>query len=134
MQTPQQQRARFALEHVQGAARALLPKEQAEYKSYAKNLPFMIHTCGLGQAAAFFCSKGAIHGKLYTVLSTWLVGEGQVYRGEKDLLGALTAGTMEAYFAAQVEAMEIMEWVSKFADAFLADGPATDGDAEEATP
>jgi len=76
MQTLQQQRAKFALNRVKEAANQLDTKNKKEYKSYASALPFMIHANGLGQAAAFYRSKGEkdTHFLLYKLLSDWLTG------------------------------------------------------------
>ncbi len=79
--TMQQQRAAYALKKVKNASEHLSLKEQKEYKSYASQLPAMIHMNGLGQAAAFFRSKGKedTHFELYKVLSEWLCKEQQPY-------------------------------------------------------
>lgn len=129
MQTPQQKRAKFALDKVKDAAAELPPKEQGEYKSYTKNLPFMIHANGLGQAAAFYRSKKGTHRLLYDLLSDWLTEDDQVFAAHDDLLEAITSNGMQPYFTAQVEAMELMSWVGRFADAFLQGeaAPAEDG-------
>jgi len=122
MQTMQQQRAKFALDRVKAAANA--PKtNQKEYKSYASALPFMIHANGLGQAAAFYRSKKKddTHQLLYKLLSDWLTGENQPFQKHNDLLDGITQEPMSVYLAAQAEAMVFMDWVKKFANAFMAE-------------
>ncbi|MEK8017095.1 MAG: type III-B CRISPR module-associated protein Cmr5 [Candidatus Parabeggiatoa sp.] len=130
MQTMQQQRAKFALVRVKAAANA--PKtNQKEYKSYASALPFMIHANGLGQAAAFYRSKKKEEAKadgkedthflLYKLLSDWLTGENQPFQKHNDLLDGITQEPMSVYLAAQAEAMVFMDWVKKFANAFMAE-------------
>jgi CRISPR-associated protein Cmr5 len=52
MQTIQQERAKFALKHVQNAA-SNSAISQKEYKSYASALPAMIHINGLGPSGGF---------------------------------------------------------------------------------
>ena len=124
-QTIQQLRAKYALAHVQEAAKkASLHKE---YKSYASTLPAMIHMNGLGQAAAFFRSKSTTHIMLYSLLSKWLCSEGQPYSGCDDLLDGITSRDMHTYRLAQAEAQALMDWVKKFAKAFMND----DEDAEK---
>ncbi len=121
MQTIQQQRAKYALEKVNQAATN--PRiSHKEYKSYASNLPAMIHMNGLGQAAAFFKSKGDTHGELYNLLSGWLCQQGQPYAGCTNLLEGITTKDMHAYRLAQAEAQALMDWVKKFAKAFMTDG------------
>lgn len=122
MQTIQQQRAKFALEEVQAAIERRV--SQKEYKSYAASLPAMIHMNGLGQAAAFFKSKGAksvAHEALYNLLSDWLCQDEQPYAGCLNLLEGITTRDMHTYRLAQAEAQALMDWVKKFAKAFMTD-------------
>lgn len=123
-QTIQQKRAKYALECVIDSA-----KNQAihqDYKSYASSFPAMIHMNGLGQAAGFFRSKGATHGILYELLSKWLCGkvagaELQPFSGYDDLLEGITQSDMHRYRLAQAEAQALMDWVKKFAKAYMRD-------------
>jgi CRISPR-associated protein Cmr5 len=128
MQTMQQQRAKFALEKVQWAANNLNQAQQKEYKSYASALPFMIQANGLGQAVAFYRSKGEkdTHFHLYHLLSEWLTQENQPFHEYQDqkqngLLEGITNEDMSVYMAAQAEAMIFMDWVKKFANAFMSE-------------
>ncbi|MEN9501706.1 MAG: hypothetical protein RI964_991 [Pseudomonadota bacterium] len=117
MQTIQQQRAKYALEQVNAAiARGV---NQKEYRAYASNLPAMIHMNGLGQAAAFFKSKGDTHVELYNLLSGWLCKNGQPYANCQNLLDGITTKDINAYRLAQAEAQMLMDWVKKFAKAFM---------------
>lgn len=126
MQTMQQQRAAFALERVREAAE---DKDMASYfPSYASGLPAMIHMNGLGQAAAFYCSKSGdeksspdkrAYRKLYGLLSEWLCRSDQPFAGHNDLLEGITRNDMEAYLLAQAEAQALMDWVKKFASAYM---------------
>lgn len=124
MQTIQQRRAKHALEEVQKAASN--PRiGHKEFKSYASSLPAMIHMNGLGQAAAFFKAKGsssAEYDALYMLLSDWLCGDEQPYAGCKNLLDGITTRDMHQYRLAQAEAQALMDWVKKFAKAFMTDG------------
>lgn len=119
----QQERAKFALEMVKRDAEKLEKDGRDKYKSYASALPFMIHANGLGQAAAFFRSKGKkdVHFLLYQLLSDWLIKEGQPFEGHADLLDGITNESMSVYMAAQAEALVFMDWVKKFAKAFMLD-------------
>ena len=132
MQTIQQQRAKYALRRVQSAANNPHIGHK-EFKSYASNLPAMIHMNGLGQAAAFFKSKGNSspeYAALYNILSNWLCSSDndpqlqqempiQPYSGCADLLAGITTKDMHAYRLAQAEAQMLMDWVKKFAKAFM---------------
>jgi CRISPR-associated protein Cmr5 len=120
MQTLQQQRAKFALERVQRAANDS-KVNQKEYKSHASALPAMIHINGLGQAAAFYKSKGDTHKLLYDLLSEWLTKPNQPYAGKTDLITGITEENMHDYRLAQAEAQALMDWVKKFAKAYMED-------------
>lgn len=116
MQTLQQRRACFALAQVKAVPIA----DRNEFKSQAESFPAMIRMNGLGQAAAFYLSKGGAHQKLYELLSDWLRKPGQPYQG-KDLLDGITQQDMHAYRLAQAEALLLLDWVKKFAKAFSED-------------
>jgi len=96
-----------------------------KFKARASELPFMIHSNGLGQALAFFKSKAAKnkdrdrYGCLYAILSGWLTQTEQPFAGFDDALFALTQCDQEVYLAAQSEAILLMEWVKPFASAFM---------------
>ena len=99
---------------------------QKEFRSYAASFPAMIRMNGLGQAAAFYCSKGAEDNKkgkayraLYDLLSSWLENPGQPYAGSGGLLEGITSNDMHTYRVAQVEALLLLDWVKKFAKAYM---------------
>lgn len=117
-QTMQQQRAAYALNKVK-AASTNPTINQKEYKSYASQLPAMIHMNGLGQAAAFFRAKKGTHLELYQVLSEWLCKDQQPYQGCNDLLEGITTKDLHHYRLAQAEAQMLMDWVKKFAKAYM---------------
>jgi CRISPR-associated protein Cmr5 len=123
--TPQQERARFALERIQTLANDTLKdklKEQKEFNSHASAMPFMIRANGLGQTAAFYRRKGEQHlyYQLYQLLGDWLAKPHQPFAGQPDLLSAITQSDQNAYLAAQIEALLFLDWVKKLASAFLA--------------
>jgi CRISPR-associated protein Cmr5 len=123
--TPQQERARFALERIQTLANDTLkdqPKAQQEFNSHASAMPFMIRANGLGQTAAFYRRKGEAHlyFTLYQLLGDWLTKPNQPFEGKTDLLSAITQSDQDAYLAAQIEALLFLDWVKKLASAFLA--------------
>ena len=121
-QTSQQQRARAALEAVEGF-RTRSPEERRKLKSRASELPFMVHANGLGQAAAFFRSKRDKdgYGDLFKVLADWLISEGRPFEGRRELMEAITQCDLHTYRRAQAEAMQYMDWVKKFVNATLED-------------
>ena len=124
-QAVQQQRAKFALDQVKERMVAYhrekeSDKWQKEFVSYANALPAMIQMNGLGQAMAFCRYKGGRHEDLYQLLSEWLRGTGQPYHSYHDLLDGITASDMHHYRLAQVESQALLNWVKKFAKAFMA--------------
>ena len=123
MQTIQQQRAKHALDGVRTFANNpnISRTQRSEYKSYASALPAMIHINGLGQAAAFYKSKGGTHKELYKLLSSWLTQENQPYAGKDELLAGIVECDMHRYRLAQAEAQALMDWVKKFAKAYLSE-------------
>lgn len=134
MQTLQQQRAKHALKEVnilkEQVNKLDIEKQKAEFsklKSRASELPFMIHANGLGQALAFFKSKKGkedkedkdCYGKLFEILEKWLIQEGRPFAKQKDLMAAVTQTDFQTYRIAQAEAIQYMDWVKKFASAYL---------------
>lgn len=128
--TLQQQRAAFALARIRALAAewANEVKKQKEFNSYASAMPFMIHANGLGQTAAFYRRKGTDHTyyRLYKLLGDWLGQPGQPFAGQPDLLDGVTQSDLDAYLAAQAEALLFLDWVKKLASAFLAREEETD--------
>lgn len=122
--TPEQARARFALERIQALRVEWQEqvKEQKEFNSYASAMPFMIRANGLGQTAAFYRRKGIApaYYRLYVLLGDWLAQEEQPFKDQPDLLEAITHSDQDAYLAAQIEALLFLDWVKKLASAFLA--------------
>lgn len=123
LQTVQQQRAAFALAKVQAI---LLEMEQRndlkaakELRSYAAGFPAMIQINGLGQAAAFYRSQGNTYQLLYDLLSEWLTRQRQIFGSSTDLLDGICCSDMHSYRFAQVEALLLLDWVKKFAKAYV---------------
>ena len=122
--TLQQQRARFALQRIRELQRQWQNDldSQKEFNSHASAMPFMIRANGLGQAAAFYRRKGPEHVyyRHYRLLGDWLAQPGRPFAGTTDLLEAITGTDLETYLAAQVEALQFLDWVKKLSSAFLA--------------
>ena len=122
MQTLQQQRAKHALDQVKSWV-DLKADSKLKLKARCSELPFMIHANGLGQAAAFFKSKKDKDGYnvVFAALQSWLLQTGRPFEKKNDLMQAIVEGDLHAYRMAQAEAMQYMDWVKKFASAYLAD-------------
>ena len=133
-----QKRAKHALNLIQNAQKE---GKYGNYLAYVKALPATIIMSGLGQAMAMEKAGGtksgdvgAGHKKLYAHLEAWLCNSGKEgwktspYAHKNNILAAITDGSEADYIRAQVEAMEYLEWLKKFAVAFLVAGK--DGDQQ----
>jgi CRISPR-associated protein Cmr5 len=118
MQTLQQERAKHALDKVQSWVKL---NDGAKLKARTSELPFMVHANGLGQAAAFFKSKKNKDGYdvVLLALQSWLTQPNRPFAGKPDLMQAIVDTDLSTYRLAQAEAMAYMDWVKKFASAYL---------------
>ena len=96
------------------------------YASYVSGLPATIISCGIGQAAASLLSaaKGVMdkpHRTLYDHLEGWLCRDDETapYRKHESLMEAIVKEDREHYMWAQAEALAWLEWLKKFAVAYL---------------
>ncbi len=139
--TRDQRRAQHALQCVKQVQQRLAnagpdQKEQKkakdfrdDYKSRAESLPASIVMNGLGQACAMLLAqaKGQSgdhdpHRLLYDHLQDWLRGrEGAaIYPENQDLVKAVIGDGQREYVRAQVESLAYLNWLKKFAQAYLA--------------
>ena len=127
-QSLSQRRAKHAL----AAIRDLENKEYGHYVSYVNGLSAAILQNGLGQALATLIAGAkvnesrrskdeAAHESLYRQISKWLCDprEDAPYSDKGDVLEAITQHGEDAYLRAQAEALAYLEWLKKFANAFL---------------
>lgn len=132
MQTLAQRRAQHALQRVL-AHQARGPQAYGNYVSYVDALPAAIVMNGLGQACAMLLAKAQgdlnkPHGLLYADLEDWLCGNHEAApfpsaSGDRNkLILAITSAEQQAYLRAQGEALAYLQWLKKFARAFLQRG------------
>lgn len=129
MQTLQQERAKNALKEVTNWKEKTKGKENEEkrrkLKARTSELPFMIHANGLGQAVAFFKSKSVKkdegYDEVFRALQSWMSQSKRPFAGQTDLMEAIVNADLRTYRVAQAEAMAYMDWVKKFASAYLSD-------------
>jgi len=100
--------------------------DPGKYASYVKSLPASILQNGLGQALATLlaAAKGNTsdaHYVLYSHLHQWLCSDSDdaVYRKAGDVLEALIQHDEKLYLHAQAESLAYLEWLKKFAVAYL---------------
>ncbi|MBW1973516.1 MAG: type III-B CRISPR module-associated protein Cmr5 [Deltaproteobacteria bacterium] len=125
MQTIGQQRAKYALNKLKD----IKNNEQKDYTQNVKGIPAMILQNGLGQALAFLASrtkteenKGIVYKKIKDHIGEWV--KDRIYRDQKnkDILRCITEGTAREYLEAQREALEILSWLKRFAEAGMFGG------------
>jgi len=111
----------------QRAAQALAQiKEMATYdnghlKGHISAFPAMILMNGFGQACAFYRSKDEMHMLAYRALEQWLTSNHRPYAGGSSLMEAITQNDQQTYRRAQIEALAYLDWLKKFAAAYLKD-------------
>jgi CRISPR-associated protein Cmr5 len=132
-----QRRGAFALRCVRKVGDRVTPREQAdpgevrkaaEFGQLIRKTPALILTNGIAQATAYLQSVAegkADHpaGMLYKALEDWVVKERGILSGTpgagRGLTDLLVDGSRSAYLAAHTEALALLGWMTKFADAFL---------------
>lgn len=132
MRTLEQIRAADALTRVRSIEETFGgDREKADkFASYVESLPATILANGLGQAAATLLAQakgnhGDPHYKLYSFLEDWLCRDASEapYRLANDLMEAIVTNDRQVYLHAQAEALAWLEWLKKFAVAFLKKKP-----------
>jgi CRISPR-associated protein Cmr5 len=128
IRTLEQERASDALGKIQAAERIFAGDEENadKFASYVAGLPATILANGLGQAAATLLAKAKgvqdnPHYRLYQYLEEWLCRDAAQapYQQAKDLMTAIVNNNRQTYLHAQAEALAWLEWLKKFAIAFL---------------
>lgn len=126
LRTMDQERAEYALKKIEDIA-AGDKTRQVEVRRYITGLPALIRTNGLGQALAFYRTKGqgSTHEAIYHIVGAWLCSadsRGRIFTEHADVLTAITQSDVHRYMAAQNEALALLEWLKKFAVALLEKG------------
>lgn len=121
--TRDQHRAKHAL----SKAREVPNQLRSDYQSLAKGFSATIIMNGLGQACAMLLAKAenkdansSAHRRLYDHLSDWLLKEAKVYPDNaEELIDAVIGHGQPQYIRAQAESLAYLEWLKKFAQAYL---------------
>lgn len=120
LQTIEQDRAKHALNAVKKWEREMENDSESkpkELRSYIVGMPAMILMSGFGQTCAFYKSKKGNHAEVLNVLEDWL--------DDGDLMEFITSSSAQAYQLAQAESLAYLNWLKKFAKAYLADEEAS---------
>jgi CRISPR-associated protein Cmr5 len=118
MRTLGQKRSEFALKKV------LEKKEITALKNFSAGAPSIILQNGFGQALAFWASKGKPeHNALLDIIREWFEEQKDFFiqTDTKGMLLKLSEISQQEYFAAQQEALNLLEWVKRYANAFIQD-------------
>lgn len=122
LRTLEQERAKHAWDCVQ----EVKDKPFAgNYRTIAVKVPSLIVTNGLGQTLAFLKAKGKgdpgnEHEVLYRHLADWV---GRKVHADGDLLSWLVnTATSQQYRLATMEALALLQWLKRFAEAELPKG------------
>lgn len=134
--TLEQERAAFALDRVNGW-RDKRANDRESYARFVQRFPAMVLTSGLGQALAFLLADNEgghkPSGILYSDLGEWLVVRRKLYQGTADeLIDLLISGDRSTYQQATEEALGLLAWLSRFADAFLQKGSSDREETKQA--
>jgi CRISPR-associated protein Cmr5 len=112
-QTIEQQRAAYALERVRRIA-ATDKRQAGDYHREIMGLPAMVLVNGLGQTLAFLRAKK--RDRVYRDLAG---GVCERLGLDGDLLEEVTKMDMATYRLAQLEALALLGWLKRFAEAEL---------------
>ena len=128
-QTIAQQRARHALTQIE----TMKEWDDGHLSSHIAGFPAMILMNGFGQTCAFYFSKGDRMKLVYDALENWLTSADRPYSDAKNgLMRAITSNNAARYRLAQAEAMAYLDWLKKFAKAFLESEENNSGSEQEA--
>jgi|SRR5579875_585071 len=127
IRTPEQKRAEHALRKIREIEKEKADGVPSSYRSYVESLPATIVMNGLGQACAILLarsngssSREEAYRRLYGHLEEWLCqSENAVYQSEESLIDAVVKNDQQKYIRAQAEALAYLDWLKKFAQAFL---------------
>lgn len=118
IQTLGQKRSEFALKKV------MENEKLKALKSFSAGAPSMILQNGFGQALAFWAAKGKEeHNTLFTIVREWINENHTDFKTEtqKEFLMKISQSSQEEYFAVQQETLYLLEWVKRYANAFITD-------------
>lgn len=113
----EQGRAKYAYECAEEGAKNA---KSSEYKSYAKKVPMMIKTNGLGATLAFISSKNERYNLIYEQLSNWFEQSHLFdYDGEKTFVDYVVTVDSSTYRALTIETLAFFNWLRRFAEGLI---------------
>ena len=107
-------------EYAYTCAQEGMSKRQDEYKSYAKKIPMLIKTNGLGATLAFMQSKGGTYNSLLNQTKKWLVQNPLFCIEENDdLIQKIISMDSTEYRAVTTEVLAFYSWLRRFAEGLI---------------
>jgi CRISPR-associated protein Cmr5 len=118
MNTIAQTRSKFALEELK-KLKPVKPADQEKFKKLSAGLPAMILQNGLGHSLAFLLAKGkGEHTIAFEMIAAWLKNQGIVKDDSYGKVVAELSTIPQAdYLRGQEEALRVLEWVKRYANA-----------------
>lgn len=136
-QTLEQKRAKYALEEILKINNETNESFKKKYAPFVRRTPTRILNNGLGQALAFLLSKAnkeKAAKRFYDQLQSWICGvEDDSYPmriyidNSPNLIQQLMANGRREYVLAQTEVLALLDWMKKFADAYLPENTGGEG-------
>lgn len=101
-------------------ARILAARPGDEYKSFAREFPSLVHTCGLAQSVAFALAKGGHQEKYAHDLAKVLAAAGHGEVGEAQRLAKQTRElSVTRYLRLSRNALAAAEWLKRYVEAYV---------------
>lgn len=115
MNTIAQKRSAFALNELKKVPKT----DQEKFKKLSAGLPAMILQNGLGQSLAFLLAKGKNeHIAAFDMISAWLKKQKVITDcSHNHAMAELSAISQENYLHGQEEALKVLEWIKRYANA-----------------
>ncbi len=113
--TLEQGRAEYAYECAQHGMNGNQNKPD-EYKSYAKKIPMLIKTNGLGATLVFMKSKGGTYNLLLNQTQVWLAQNPLFGIESDDLIQKIISMDSPEYRAVTIEVLALYSWLRRFAE------------------
>lgn len=100
---------------------------EGDYKAYAKKIPMLIKTNGLGATIAYIEAKGKTkkaYMEIYKQIAQWLKKDDKslVDLSQTNLTEAIISLDSSAYRAVTVEILALFSWLSRFSEGLLEGG------------
>ncbi|RMD65725.1 type III-B CRISPR module-associated protein Cmr5 [Candidatus Parcubacteria bacterium] len=93
--------------------------DQKEILAYVNSFGPMILMSGFGQTCAFYLSKGGNHASVLDALADWLGPEHASVFPSDQIMEQIVDCSARTYQLAQAEALAYLDWLKKFARAYL---------------